>query len=247
MKTRFFKDHVNYISAIVVLAIAAAIIVFADQPTKTVSLPPPWNGIVPQEIVHGDRTKKQIIFTFDAGDKTQSAQGILAALSKHHVKGTFFMTGKFIEANPTLVKQIAAAGNEIFDHTFDHKDLTTLTGAQIKAELDGMNALLASTTGMDAKPYFRAPYGARDVRVRTAAAADGFQSVYWTLDARDWMESKGETVGEVRERILSNLAPGTIILMHVGDTITASILDDVFTKIEAQGYKIVSLTQGLQR
>ena len=197
------------------------------------------------EIVHGDMAKKQIIFTFDAGGKTQSVEGILSVLTKHRVKGTFFMTGKFIAANPDLVKRIAAAGNEIFDHTYDHKDLTTLTSAQIKAELDGMDALLTSTTGMSAKPYFRAPYGARDARVLKIAAADGFQSVYWTLDARDWMESTGETADQVRQRILSNLSPGVIVLMHVGDTITASILDDVFTQIESQGYKIVSLTQGL--
>jgi peptidoglycan/xylan/chitin deacetylase (PgdA/CDA1 family) len=247
MRTRLFKGYVKYVWSVVVLTIIAAVIAITNQPTKMVSPSLSWNGVVPQEIVYGNRTKKQVIFTFDAGDTAQSAQGILAALDKHHVKGTFFMTGKFIAANPALVKQIVAGDNEIFDHTYDHKDLTTLTDIQIKAELNGMNVLLASTTEMDAKPYFRAPYGARDLRVRTAAAVDGFQSVYWTLDARDWMESKGETADEVRERILSNLAPGTIVLMHVGDTITASILDDVFTKIEGQGYKIVSLTQGLAR
>ena len=241
------KDHIRYIAAVVILAIAAALFILDSRHANPI-VPPaklPTKATVSPEIFYGDRTKKQVIFTFDAGDSDQSAQGILSVLAKHHVKGTFFMTGKFIEANPALVKQIAASGNEIFDHTYDHKDLTTLTDAQIKAELDGMNSLLASTTGMDAKPYFRAPYGARDLRVRTAAADDGFQSVYWTVDARDWMESTGETADEVEQRILSNFSSGTIILMHVGDSITASILDDVFTKIEAQGYKIVSLSQGL--
>jgi len=33
--------------------------------------------------------------------------------------------------------------------------------------------------------------------------------------------------------------------MHIGDTITGSILDDVFTNIEARGYRIVSLTEGI--
>jgi len=247
MTARTSKKNVRYVLAIVALAIIGASIISGavsyeqvSVPVKTIFKPAPSS-----EIVYGDRSKKQIIFTFDAGDSDRSAHGILLVLAKHHVKGTFFMTGKFIEANPALVRQIASDGNEIFDHTYDHKDLTTLTNVQIDAELNGMNALLASTTGMDAKPYFRAPYGARDLRVRTAAAADGFQSVYWTLDARDWMESQGETADEVRGRILSNISPGTIVLMHVGDSITASILDDVFTKIEAQGYKIVSLTQGL--
>ena len=64
-----------------------------------------------KEIIHGDTSKKQVIFTFDAGGSDASAQEILQVLAKHHVTGTFFMTGKFIEANPQTVKDIVAAGS----------------------------------------------------------------------------------------------------------------------------------------
>jgi peptidoglycan/xylan/chitin deacetylase (PgdA/CDA1 family) len=198
-----------------------------------------------KEIARGDTSKKEVIFTFDGGGTIQSADAILAVLAKHHVKGTFFLTGKMVEAHPDLVKSIAAAGNEIFSHTYDHPDLTTLTDTQIVAELTKMENVLQATTGVSPKPYFRAPYGARDARVLAIASKDGYQSVYWTVDAMDWREPQGETAAQVKDRILSNVAPGTIYLMHLGDTITGSILDDVFTTIEAKGYKIVSLTQGI--
>ena len=161
------------------------------------------------------------------------------------MKGSFFLTGKFVQANPDLVRRMVAQGNEIFNHTYDHPFLTKLTDEKITSELDLMDQTLQSVASTSPKPYFRAPYGDRDARVRSAAAQDGYRSVYWTVDARDWMEPKGETADQVKARILDNIAPGTIYLMHLGDTITGSILDDVFTKLEAQGYKMVSLTQGI--
>lgn len=198
------------------------------------------------EIVRGDTSKKQVIFTFDGGDGAQSGEQILAALAKHHVTGTFFLTGKFVEANPMLVKKMVAQGNEIFSHTYDHPHLTGIDDASIAQEFSRMEHVLQGVTGISPRPYFRAPYGDRDDRVLKNAFKDGYQSVYWTVDALDWEQKQGKTADEVRARILDNLAPGNIYLMHFGDTITGSILDDVFTKIEAQGYKLVSLTQGLK-
>lgn len=198
-----------------------------------------------EEITHGDTSKKEVIFTFDGGGTVQSADAILAVLAKHHVKGTFFLTGKMVEAHPDLIKRIAASGNEIFSHTYDHPDLTALTDDQITGELTKMESVLQTTAGISPKPYFRAPYGARDARVLAVAAQAGYRSVYWTVDALDWREPQGETAAQVKERILSHVAPGTIYLMHVGDGITGSILDEVFTTIESRGYKIVSLTQGI--
>lgn len=199
----------------------------------------------PSEIRHGDTSKNQIIFTFDGGGGIQSGQKILEVLAKHDVKGTFFLTGKMIEGNPGFVKNIASAGHEIFSHTFNHPDLTKLSDEDIRGELVRTEDILQATVGTSSKPYFRAPYGVRDARVLEVAGSIGYQSVYWSEDALDWDELRGVTTFQVKERILSTLAPGHIYLMHIGDNITGQILDEVFTEIESRGYKIVSLTQGL--
>ncbi len=197
------------------------------------------------EIRHGDRSKKQVIFTFDGGAGIQSADAILAILAKHHVKGTFFLTGKMVLGHPDLVRRIAAAGHEIFNHTYDHKDLTKLTDAEIKRELLDMDSALEKTVGSSTRPYFRTPYSAVNAKVLSAAGAIGYRSVEYTLDALDWREGQGETAAQVQKRVLSHVAPGVIYLMHLGDNITGEILDKLFSDIEARGYKIVSLTQGL--
>ena len=198
-----------------------------------------------REITHGDTSKKQVIFTFDGGATTESGDKILEVLAKHHVKGTFFLTGKMIEQNQDLVRRIASSGAEIFNHTYDHPDLTKVSAEKIGEELSNMEKVLQKTAGISPRPYFRAPYGARNAEVLKIAQESGYQSIYWTTDALDWKEIQGETAEQVKKRILSSVAPGTIYLMHVGDNITGNILDEVFTKIESRGYKIVSLTQGL--
>jgi peptidoglycan/xylan/chitin deacetylase (PgdA/CDA1 family) len=78
------------------------------------------------------------------------------------------------------------------------------------------------------------------------AVKEGYQSVYWSCDALDWKESSGQTAQQVKARIMENLKPGTIYLMHIGDNITGQILDGVFQEIKSQGYSIASLTQGVK-
>lgn len=241
---------INKQNIVQIIAVIFAVIIFVfggdgSSGKKPLVFEDPQVTSIPQEIFHGDTSKKQVIFTFDAGSSNESGDKILEVLANHHVKGTFFLTGKTIETYPDFVKDISVAGHEIFNHTYDHPDLTKLSDEEIGEELTKMEMTLRNTIGITSKPYFRAPFGSLNERVLAAASELGYQSVFWTVDADDWRESQGETSAQVKEKILSSVAPGTIYLMHVGDTITGEILDDVFTEIESRGYKIVSLAQGL--
>lgn len=247
MRVKAEKQNTVFIISIIFIVIAVFMFVHRLVPQKQQIVPENSGQATtsPNEITHGDVSKKQVIFTFDGGGGVQSGNKILEVLAKHHVKGTFFLTGKMVEANPDFVKRVALAGHEIFNHTYGHPNLTALSDGEIVKELTQMEKVLQETINISSKPYFRAPYGASNARVRIVAANQGYQSVYWTLDALDWEEGIGVTTIQVRERILSSVAPGTIYLMHIGDKITGAILDDVFTIIESRGYKIVSLAQGL--
>jgi len=254
---------------IIVVVLATAIIALAgifywqDKQKQTVPAPNAANQIstLPQssenetalaspplqvtgEISRGNPAKKQIIFTFDAGAGINSLQKILEVTKQHNVNVTFFSTGKFAQNHPELIKQITAGGHEIFNHTYSHPYLTQLTDEQIKAELDEADQIISDLTGVTTKPYFRPPYGDRNAHVLEIAANEGYQSVFWSLDALDWMA--GKTDQEVKDRIFANLKNGEIILMHVGDNITGSILNEVFTYVENRGYAIASLTKGLK-
>lgn len=239
------SPNTKFFLLILILADILWISTYMNRPSK--EIPIQNQNIVFSEISHGDRSKKQLIFTFDGGGNSVSTEKVLEVLKKHNVKGTFFLTGKFIENNPDIVRRIYMEGNEIFNHTYNHPYLTTLSREEIVSELNRMDETLKKTIGISTKPYFRAPFGDRNRQALDIAGQAGYRSVFWTVDALDWEEGKegGKSAEDVKNNILNNVFPGNIYLMHLGDNITGNIIDSVFSILEEQGYKIVSLTQGL--
>ncbi len=239
------RTHRRDIAVFAVFLVAASTAYFLRQEEMKLLAPRESFSIEEAEIVSGNRNARQVIFTFDGGSGAQSGEAILATLKKHGAIGTFFLTGKFAEENPELVKRIAREGHGIFNHTYSHTDLPNNYDEEIKNELLRADEAIRTVTGKTTKPYFRPPYGGRDGRVLKVAADAGYTSVYWTTDALDWKESEGFTAEEARARIFSNLRPGALYLMHIGDAITGKILDEAFLQIKAEGYAIRSLTQGI--
>lgn len=243
---RMDYHHRRSIAVFILLSIIAIIyahertIVHEVEMTTTVT-----HAVQPEVITHGDTDKKQITFTFDGGEGNQSAGAILDVLAKHQVTGTFFLTGKWVARNQDVVRRMKADGHEIYNHSFSHPHLTELSADEIAAQLRRMDIVAEAITGSTTRPYFRPPYGDYDSRVVSVAAREGYRTVLWTADAGDWMESQGYTADMVRARIMAAVQPGAIILMHIGDTITGSILDEVFTTLESQGYQLTSLSQAI--
>lgn len=224
-----------------------------DTETDT-TLPQPIVPEIPQsstytvtskEISKINTTENVVVFTFDGGSGTQSLDGILSILTKYSLKGTFFLTGKWAETNINDVKRINNAGHEIFNHTYSHPDLATISDAKIQDEFTKTENIISAITGKSTKPFFRPPYGSRNLHIRESAASLGYQDVYWTIDALDWKESTGTTAEIVKSRILNNLAPGNIYLMHIGDNLTGLVLEDVILEIQSRGYSIMSLYTAL--
>lgn len=226
-----------------------------NKPTNT-AVPTSIPTNFPSEISRGNTSKKQVIFTFDAGSGTQSAQDILDVAASHGLTLSFFLTGKWAEQNPGFTQAFANGGHEIYNHTYSHLRLPDIGNDQITEELNKTKDIIFNLTGKTSKPYFRLPYGYHggtgdSNRVLSLAWSLGYRSVMWSCDALDWWDTSvpynGQTVNDefVKNRIYSNLKNGAIYLMHVGDNITGNILDEVFTKIENDGYTIVPLSQGL--
>jgi len=69
-----------------------------------------WKG---KEISKIKTEKKIIALTFDAGGNTDGLEKILEVLEKENVKGTFFLTGKFIAKYPEETKKIIKSSSLI--------------------------------------------------------------------------------------------------------------------------------------
>ncbi len=217
----------------------------AVMPTRgvvaTATTTPKATGTYPRELSQGDKSKKQIALTFDAGASSEPTTAILDALKAANVRSTMFLTGDWIQDNPALLRRIVADGHELANHTMTHPDLKTLTDAQIVEELQSTARLYKDHTGLDMAPYFRPPFGSRDARVWQAAWRAGYRSVYWTLDSGDW--TTDATPEGVRQKVVAGAQNGAIVVMHLGSVHTPKVLPQIITSLRAAGYALVKVSE----
>lgn len=184
----------------------------------------------------------QVALTFDAGATAEPGWDILKTLREHSIRCTFFLTGRFAQRNPELVKAIVAGGHELGNHTFSHPDLRKLNDDAIREELRKAEEVISDIAGISTRPWFRPPFGSRDRRVLSVAAEEGYQCVYWTLDSWDSYK-KGITAEEIRERVLGRIRPGGVVLFHIGSRATADALPDILDELDRRGLRCVPVSQ----
>lgn len=188
-------------------------------------------------------TSKVVALTFDDGADGANTNKILDILAKNNVKATFFLTGSGANNHPQYIKNIAAKGHQLGNHSYTHPDFTKLTATQMKSELDRTEALIKSLTGKTTKPIFRAPFGAVNSTVLSGVGASGYgYTIQWNIDTVDW---KGLTASQINTKVQTNIKPGSIVLMHTGAGApgTPLALPTMISQLKAKGYKFVTISQ----
>ena len=182
-----------------------------------------------------ERADKVISVTFDAswgGDKTLA---ILDLLDQYNAKATFFLVGIWVDKYPELVKEIAARGHEIGNHSDSHAHFTQISEAQIRAELDACSDKIEALTGK--RPtLFRPPYGDYDNKVVTVSRQEGYECVQWSVDSLDW---KNRGVSDLIKRATTNVQPGDIILFHNDSQYIVEALPAILAHYAEQGFSMI--------
>ncbi|MCK5236337.1 MAG: polysaccharide deacetylase family protein [Deltaproteobacteria bacterium] len=211
----------------------------------------------PPDIINASTDRSEITLTFDGGAHSGDTMEILRILRKRGIKTTIFLTGRFIEQNPGLVKIMYFDGHEIANHTLTHSHLTdfskqyrhitlpNVTKEFIQEELIETAAIYNRVTGREMAPLWRAPYGEVNSEIRAWALEAGFMHIGWTydnetrtsLDTLDWVFDKKSRIyrsnTEMQNRIMkfantSTGLDGGIVLMHLG---TQRTTDKLVTKL----------------
>jgi peptidoglycan/xylan/chitin deacetylase (PgdA/CDA1 family) len=149
-----------------------------------------------------------VALTFDDGP-TPETNAVLDALKLYGLKATFFVLGWNVQAYPDIAQRIVGEGHHIGNHTWDHRDLTLLTKAEIDQELRSTNNIIQQVTGV--RPRFaRPPYGSTNATVQMAMARNGLREVIWSQDSYDWAGASPDTILNQ----LTIVPPGGTFLMH---------------------------------
>ena len=157
----------------------------------------------------------EVWLTIDDGPDPHDTPRLLDLLDAADARATFFVRGDQARTHPELVREILRRGHGLGNHTDTHPQATfwCLGPRRLAREISGCQATLQSLTGA-APRLFRAPVGMVNPFVHPAARACGLRLIGWS--ARGFDGVSGVTPAEVVRRILVDLRPGGIALLHEG-------------------------------
>ena len=155
---------------------------------------PIWPGsrIFGEALIAPSR-RGELALTFDDGPNPAWTPRLLDLLAGHDVRATFFLVGSRAQAQPALVRQIAAAGHLIGNHSWSHPNLALSSARRISDELSRTNQILAQIAGAPPR-YFRPPYGARRPEVLRTARRLGMIPVLWNAMTSDWKNPSADAI-----------------------------------------------------
>jgi len=88
----------------------------------------------------------------------QAVDEVLLLLERNSIKVTFFVTGRFAELFPDIIKRVSLAGHEIGNHTMNHQPIRMVTLRQYIDDIESCHNLIKELIGQ-APVGFRGPMG----------------------------------------------------------------------------------------
>jgi len=113
--------------------------------------------------------------TFDDGPHAQGTPAVLQILERERVPATFFLVGEQIRRNPSLPREILAAGHRLALHCDRHRNLLRLGPRQVREDLARAEDAIATAAGT-APELYRPPYGVANAAALRLAAARGWRT-----------------------------------------------------------------------
>ncbi|MFJ2645434.1 polysaccharide deacetylase family protein [Streptomyces sp. NPDC087420] len=151
-----------------------------------------------------------VVLTFDDGPDPRYTPDILRTLRAHDVRAMFFVCGEMASYSPDLLRQMAADGHVVGNHTWSHPQLPKLAPSAIRKEIARTSELIEDTVG--APPvWFRAPYGAWNRHSFEIGAELGMEPLAWTVDTLDWTTPGTD---KIVKAVRDGAGPGVVVLSH---------------------------------
>lgn len=194
-------------------------------------------GMNSSVLFHGDPNSGESALTFDDAPHPLFAPLLLDTLRRGGVKATFFCIGRNAEAYPYFVRDMARAGHEIGNHTYDHVRLPLLTSDEARDELLKANAVLEPLSRQKIR-YFRPPGGEYSLDTLKTTREAGMVTAFWTDDPGDFANPG---VAVLRTRLLEKLRPGGIVLLHDNALETNIVLPAFLNEARRSGIRLVPI------
>ncbi len=204
-----------------------------------------------QSVDRVETAAKAVAMTFDDGPNPPYTEEILAILDRYSVKATFFLVGKHIRSFPDTARRISEAGHDVGNHSFSHRRLVYEYPHSIRREMLLTDRILESV-GIAEETLFRAPYCRKLFVLPYELARTNRLHVAFDVPNSP-LDCFGAPAGEICRSVLSQVRPGSIIVLHDGshdrprdrsNVVAATRL--LLKELMSQGYRLVTVRELLQ-
>ncbi len=158
---------------------------------------------------------REIWLTIDDGPDPVDTPQILASLAQHQAHATFFVIGKQARQYPELIRDILRQGHTIGNHTFTHPVKSFWIGfpSRLENEIEQASLALTQIEEKSISPFFRAPVGMVNFFLPPLLKKKKLRLIGWSARGYDAVNAHPEIVVS---RILKDISPGAIVLIHEG-------------------------------
>ena len=201
--------------------------------------------------------RRAIALTFDDGPDPAITPVVLDALDRHDARATFFVVGALAASHPGVVRDIAARGHEIGNHTWSHAHLVEASIEDTEQEIGAAQGLLADLAGT-APRWFRPPRGQVTGEAVGVAARHRLDIALWSK--RFGVREEGDR-SQV-DAVVRAVVPGDIVLAHDGvgaaaaspgsenelfkratRSADAAALRELLVRLRDDGWELLTLTE----
>lgn len=187
--------------------------------------------------------RKEVWLTIDDGPSADTIP-LAQMLYDKGITATFFFRGDAVDQFPGAVREVAALGHTIANHTTTHPLplFWMFSPTHVAREIDRCTEKIRSE-GVDPLPWFRCPAGVKNPFLHPVLRQRGLTLLGWTVRAFDGIFCNVE---RSKARILTRLVPGAILLVHegkkdyAGQPASLRFIESLVSEIEQRGFRFVS-------
>jgi len=178
-----------------------------------------------------------VALTFDDGPDPEHTPELLEILARYDARATFFVIGEKAQRHPELLRQTAAAGHILGNHTLTHVHCPRQNPESFRKQLETTDAAIRAA-GVDGRPpVFRPPFGEITLAQAWRVVQSGRRVAMWSADSYDYRAAAPDQIAALGER----LQPRDILLMHDLYPATVEALPALLETLQRRGLRSVGL------
>lgn len=245
----------SVIAILCTLAIVLSITVFMVWASASIR-----SGVYVRAFCREKTDRKVVYLTFDDGPHPPETERVLDVLRERGARATFFLIGSKVSGNEAVLRRMLEEGHTLGLHTYSHAGTFPLLSFD-KMLADVNEGKRAVESVADRKiSLFRPPFGVTNPTIAKVVRTLGLQTVGWDVRSFDTVsckpsehfcksseysckqygysckQSEHDWYVPVVERIMKQVRPGSVILLHDRLDGASDLLALLLDRLAASGY-----------